>query len=718
VSSVAAQFRNRELAWLDFNERVLSMAAEESFPLLERLKFLAIFSSNLDEFFQVRVAAVIEQLEAGVSSVGADGTSPGDLLVAVRARVTELLDRRDELNEFLRARLDGEGCSLVRWPDLTPDERARLGQHFERRVRPLLTPLAVDVAHPFPYISNLAANVGAFVTDPATEERKFARVKIPDAAERIIDLGSNRFALLDDLVIARLGDMFPGMQVERASTFRVTRNTDMDISDEDADDLLAAVETELRRRRFGKAVRLEIDALMDDEMRTLLTEELELDDRHVYPQRSPVDSTYLWAIHARGPSRLRDVQWRSVTPGRLAAARDSGESIFSVIRRRDLMVHHPYESFADSVEAFVAEAAADPRVLGIKATLYRMSGDSPVARSLIEAAERGVQVVALVELKARFDEQTNVRWAKALERAGVHVVYGVVGLKTHAKCILVVRDEPGGLRSYAHVGTGNYNTKTARTYEDLGVFTCDIDVTDDLARLFNYLTGFGNVVDYRRLVVAPHQLRESMKALISGEAARGEAGRISIKCNAIADPEVVAMLVDAARAGARVDLLVRGINCLDTVGESLPGLRIRSVLGRYLEHSRMYRFGNAGDGGALYLIGSADLMPRNLDQRVEVLLPVVHPKHQAWIDRTLDLMWSDEVCAFEPSASGGWRRTGPETWDAAHDAQGRIMEWATSIQSRNGGDGAFDVHALDGDPTAGIARPSVAAWVRERLGRD
>jgi polyphosphate kinase len=604
--------------------------------------------------------------------------------------------------------------------------------HFDRNVFPVLTPLAVDTAHPFPYISNLALSIGVFVVDPDSGERKFARVKVPDSLERHVRVDEGRYVMVEEVILQRLGELFPGMTVTDPAMFRVTRNTDLAVEGSDADDLLAAVEMELRRRRFGIAVRLEVDERMHPEMLGILCEELEMDVSEVYAQRLPLDGSSLTEIHRLRIPGLADEPWPAVVPGRLAAADDTGDSFFSVVRARDLLVHHPYESFAASTEEFIRQAAEDPKVVGIKATLYRTSSDSPIARSLIAAAERGVQVVALIELKARFDEMTNVQWAKALERAGVHVVYGMVGLKTHAKCMLVVRQEDDGLRRYVHVGTGNYNSSTARFYEDMGLFTCDPRITEDISRLFNYLTGYSKAVEYQSLIVAPDRLRPAILGLIARESVKGPAGRIWIKANALADREMVAALAEAAENGAEVRLHVRGICCIDRTRVQSPTMRIRSVLGRYLEHSRIYRFGDPAAPDATYMIGSADLMPRNLDGRVEVLAPVTHPKHRAWIDRILGFMWSDDVVAHELSAephagiTGGWARSGPADFVAESDAQARIMEWATSIQIRHGLPSDYDVDEVRGPGPGTTARgpmstPMVApvmSWLRDRLGRN
>lgn len=675
---------NRELSWLDFDERVLRLATEPGIPLLERVKFCAIFSSNMDEFFQVRVAAMKDQEAAGITAPLPDGRTPAEQLRAVMERTQELSERQCRLwRDVLLPQLQREGIHLCSFEDLTSQERVFAANFYEERVFPVLTPLAVDPAHPFPYVSNLALSVAAMVRDPATGEERFARVKVPTLLPRLVALpGGTRFVPVEQIIIAHLPSLFPGMQVSDATSFRITRNTDLDLEDEEADDLLQAVELELRRRRFGRAVRLEVAESSTDQMRALLTEEHDLADSDVFSIHGPIDLTCLWLLHGLDRTDLKDDQWLPVTAGRLVAAEDAEKSIFSVIRERPLLVHHPYESFASSVEEFLAQAAEDPRVQSIKMTLYRTSGDSPIARHLIRAAERGVQVAVLVELKARFDEQTNVTWAKAFERAGVHVVYGVVGLKTHAKCVLVVREDGDGLRRYVHLGTGNYNSRTARLYEDLGYFTSEPDITADAAQLFNHLTGYSRDVRYERLLVAPHHLRSGLVDLIRAEGEYGEAGHLTFKLNSLADAEMIEELYRVSRLGTRVDLIVRGICCLRA---GIPGMseniRVRSILGRYLEHSRIFRFANGqGQGRPLHLIGSADLMGRNLDRRVEVLTPLTHPKHQAWLDHSLDLALDDGVPAFEMQPDDTWSRVGPASFEP--HSQRRMYEWAARRQTQ------------------------------------
>ena len=681
---MSGRLLNRELSWLDFNRRVLALSHEPGIPLLERLKFVAISSSNLDEFFQVRISALKDQVAAGVAGTSLDGLSPSQQLAAIGPNVEDfVIEQEKVLLDVLVPELAERGLLLVGWNDLGADDRAYLADVFEQRIFPVLTPLAVDPAHPFPYISNLALSLAAMVSDPDTGDRRFARVKVPTVFPRLVGLPDGvRF------LPGRAADRRPAAQPVRrhgrggARRLPVTRNVDLTLEDEEADDLLAAVEMELRRRRFGRAVRLEVQSGISEEMLELLLREL-----RPRPSRSPRTARLARSHFACGSCaldrpELKDRPWPPVTAGRIAAAEEADRSIFSVIRERPLMVHHPYESFASSSESFIAQAADDPRVQSIKMTLYRAGGDSPIARSLMRAAERGVQVAVLVELKARFDEATNVTWAKALERAGVHVVYGFVGLKTHAKCVLVVRADEDGLRRYCHIGTGNYNSRTARLYEDVGILTCDPAVGDDVAQLFNHLTGYSRAHDYYSLLVAPRDMRGQLIDLIEHEATLGSEGRITAKLNSLGDPELVEALYEASQAGVSIDLAVRGICCLRA---GVPGLsdniRVRSILGRYLEHSRIIRFAHGDDGGPLFLIGSADWMPRNLDRRIEVLVPVTHPKHQAWLDRVFELDFADDIVRWEVDAEGCWHRRGPEQFTDG-DAQERFYHWVADRQSR------------------------------------
>ncbi len=682
------RFINRELSWLDFNERVLALVDDPSIPLLERAKFLAIFSQNLDEFFQVRVAGLLDQMAAGIRLRGHDGRTPSQQLEELTARARTLVDREERLFlEKVAPELAAHGIVLSSWEELDDDDRAHMVGVFEDRIFPVLTPLAVDPGHPFPYISNLSLNLAVTVRDPVTDERRFARVKVPSLLPRFVVMpDGERFVPLEQVIAAHLDQLFPGMVVEEHVAFRVTRNADLTLEEEEADDLLAAVEMELRRRRFGRSVRLEIDARATDEVRELLMRELDVDEHAVYQHVGPLDLGGLWAVHALDRPDLLDEPWPPVTQARLSAPEGEDLDIFSAIAEGDILVHHPYDSFVTSVEELIRCASRDPKVLAIKITLYRTSGDSPVVRSLVRAAERGKQVAALVELKARFDEANNIEWAKVLEEAGVHVTYGLMGLKTHTKTALVVRDEPDGIRRYCHVGTGNYNSKTATLYEDLGVLSCDPELGADLTQLFNYLTGYGRNVRYRRLLVAPHSLRPGIAELIRGEIEAGPGrGRIVMKMNSLVDPQMVDLLYEASQAGVEIDLIIRGICCLRP---GVPGLseriRVRSLVGRYLEHSRIYWFANgADDGGPLVAFGSADLMPRNLDRRVEALAMVTDPQVEARLREVLDVNLADDALAWTLGPDGAWQ---PVKGDGEAHAQERFRELALARTRRHGHD--------------------------------
>ena len=677
------RFINRELSWTDFNARVLELATEAGIPLLERAKFCAIASSNLDEFFQVRVAALKDQVAARIEEPTPDGRTAAMQLAAIAEQVRPLVARQEAIfSDELRPALADEGMAIVSWGELSSTDRKHLTELYDERVFPVLTPLAVDPSHPFPYISDLALSIAAMVRDPDTGDRRFARVKVPEMLPRLIPIDEHRFLPAEELVVAHLGSLYSGMEIDESAAFRVTRNADLTVEEEQADDLLEAVEMELRRRRFNRAVRLEIADTVSDEMLELLVRELDLHPNDVYRLRGPLDLRLLWHLHELERPDLKDRPWPPATPGRIARGLEAERPIFSVMRDRAIMVHHPYESFSTSIEAFIEQAAADPRVQSIKMTLYRAGGDSPIMRALIRAAERGVQVAVLVELKARFDEANNVNWAKQLERVGVHVIYGMAGLKTHSKCVLIVRDDGDQLRRYCHIGTGNYNTKTARFYEDLGILTADEDIGADVARLFNHLTGYSRGDRYHSLLVAPRDLRPRLLELIENEIAHGPAGHIAIKANAIADADLTEALYRASDAGVRVQMVIRGISCLRA---GVPGLSenitVRSILGRYLEHSRIYRFAHGGlDGDSVYLIGSADLMPRNLDRRVEVLVPIEHPRHRAWLDEVFDFLLADDVVCWELQPDDTWQRRGPEG-AFEPNAQTRLYQFAVARQS-------------------------------------
>lgn len=656
----AERFLNRELSWLDFNDRVLQLAADSSVPLLERAKFVAIFSQNLDEFFEVRVAGLKDQVAAGISRTTPDGRTPAEQLLEVRDAVERSARRLEQIFlDHLVPALAAEHIIISGWRDLDIEDRKHLDEVFETRIFPVLTPLAVDPGHPFPYISNLSLNLAVSVRDPSTGERRFARVKVPPIIPRFVVLpDGERFVPIEQVIAAHLDQLFEGMEIEHHFAFRVTRNADLTLEEEEADDLLVAVEVELRRRRFGRAVRIEIDANTEPEVRDLLVRELDLTDEDVFEFIGPLDLSGLWSLHELDRPDLLDEPWPSVTQARLAPGDDDRVDLFAVMRHGDVLVHHPYDSFTTSVEQFFRQAAVDPQVLTIKTTLYRTSGDSPIIGSLIRAAERGKQVAVLVELKARFDEAANIEWARALEEAGVHVTYGLVGLKTHSKTALVIRDEPDGLRRYCHIGTGNYNGKTARIYEDYGLLTADESIGADLSQLFNFLTGYGRNVTYRTLLVAPHTLRPRLTELIEYEASFGPAGRIIMKMNSLVDPAMIDALYRASAAGTQIDLIVRGICCLQPEVHGLSdNIRVRSIVGRFLEHSRIYYFAHGGvDGDGVYYIGSADLMPRNLDRRIEAVVPIRDPLLQADVRGVLALNLADNTWAWRLAPDGSWLR--------------------------------------------------------------
>ena len=653
-----ATLLNRELSWLDFNARVLALAEDPALPLLERTKFLAIFSQNLDEFFEVRVAGLMEQLDAGLRTTTPDGLDLVDQLRAIRSRVEQLAAQQAAVfgNEILPA-LEEAGIRFADWAELSDDDRAHLDDMFAERIFPVLTPLAVDPAHPFPYISNLSLNLAVTVRDPASGDERFARVKVPPLLPRFVGLPDHeRFVLLEQVIAAKLDLLFPGMDILAHHPFRVTRDADFELEDE-AEDLLEAMETVLRRRnKFGRVVRLEVDTKMSEEVLELLSRELEIPAVDVTVIDGPLDLAGLWTLCALNRPELKDEPWVPQTQVLLSGS-DPAPDFFRLLKTTDVLVHHPYDSFATSVEEFVEQAARDPHVLAIKQTIYRTAGpESTIVRSLIKAAELGKQVVALVELKARFDEQANIERAHVLEEAGVHVVYGLVGLKTHAKVLLVVRQEADGIRRYCHFGTGNYNSQTAHLYEDVGLLSADHDLGADLTDLFNHLTGYSRQGSYRKLLVAPGSMRDGLLSRIRAQAAMGAKGRITLKMNSLVDTALIDELYAASNEGTPIDLVVRGICCLRP---QVPGMsetiRVRSILGRFLEHSRIYRFGGDLDA-AEYLIGSADLMPRNLDRRVEALVPVTDARLRARLDQILELNLADDVLAWELAGDGTWHK--------------------------------------------------------------
>lgn len=656
------RFSNRELSWLAFNERVLSLAEDETQPLLERVKFLAIFANNLDEFYMVRIAGLKRRADMGLQVTSADGLSPREVLVALAARTRVLVDRHARcFRDVVTPQLAAQGIHIRRWDDLDDDARRRLAEYFRAQVFPVLTPLAVDPSHPFPYISGLSLNLAVLVRDPDGDTQRFARVKVPNNVPRFVVVSQSQieaeYLPLEDLIAAHLPALFPGMEVVEHHIFRVTRNADFEVEEDRDEDLLQALERELMRRRFGPAVRLEVTDDIDDSVVDLLVSEIDVDADHVLRVPGLLDLNSLFQVYDIDRPALKERPFVPATNPRFAEG-ESPKSVFATMRDGDVLVHHPYESFATSTQRFIEQAAADPRVLAIKQTLYRTSGDSPIVRSLIDAAEAGKQVVALVEIKARFDEQANIKWARALERAGCHVVYGFVGLKTHCKTALVVRQEGNQIRRYAHVGTGNYNPKTARMYEDLALFTTDEDVCADLTDLFNVLTGYSRQTEYRSLLVAPQGIRAGLIERIEREIGHAQAGQdafIRFKTNHLVDEQTIDALYRASRAGVRIELLVRTF-C--TIRAGVPGLseniRTRSILGRFLEHSRIYQFG--GGGRPEYWIGSADLMHRNLDRRVEVLCQVTERSARAHLEGFLDAAFDADTKAWDLQPDGEWRR--------------------------------------------------------------
>ena len=659
----ADRFSNRELSWLAFNSRVLELGEDHRQPLLERAKFLAIFASNLDEFYMVRIAGLKRRAEMGLQGLSADGLSPTEMLAALAERTRELADRHAHcFLDDIQPDLAEHGIRIVRWSSLDAEERQRLGGYFRSKVFPVLTPLAVDPAHPFPYISGLSLNLAVLVRGPDSSQPRFARVKVPNNVPRFVVVkrtsAEAEFLPLEELIAAHLPMLFPGMEVIEHHLFRVTRNADLEVEEDRDEDLLQALERELVRRRFGPAVRLEVAEEIDDEILTLLTSEIDVQPDDVVRVPGLLDLSSLWQIYDLDRPALKERPFVPATHPRFAEG-ETPKSVFATLRDGDVLVHHPYESFATSVQRFIEQAAADPNVLAIKQTLYRTSGDSPIVDALIDAAEAGKQVVVIVEIKARFDEQANIKWARALERAGCHVVYGLVGLKTHCKTALVVRQEGATIRRYAHVGTGNYNPKTARIYEDIGLFTADESVCADLTDLFNVLTGYSRQTEYRTLLVAPQGVRIGLIERIEREIAHAEAGRdahIQIKTNHLVDEQTIDALYRASRAGVRVELLVRTF-C--TIKAGVPGLSenivTRSILGRFLEHSRVFYVAN--DGDPEYWIGSADLMHRNLDRRVEVLCRVSDPTATAHLRMCLDLAFSPDTSAWELQPDGQWVRS-------------------------------------------------------------
>ncbi|GAA2618606.1 RNA degradosome polyphosphate kinase [Streptomyces vastus] len=656
------RFLDRERSWLAFNERVLELAEDPNTPLLERANFLAIFASNLDEFFMVRVAGLKRRIATGVATRSASGLQPREVLEMIWARSRELMARHAACyQEDVAPELAEEGIHLVRWGELTEKEQARLFTLFRNQIFPVLTPLAVDPAHPFPYISGLSLNLAVVVRNPISGHRHFARVKVPPLLSRFLEASPGRYVPLEDVISApaHLEELFPGMEVLEHHMFRVTRNEDLEVEEDDAENLLQALEKELMRRRFGPPVRLEVEESIDPYVLNLLRRELKVSEAEVYPLPGPLDLTGLFGISRLDRPELKYPKFVAGTHRDLAEVESaSAPDIFAALREHDVLLHHPYDSFSTSVQAFLEQAATDPDVLAIKQTLYRTSGDSPIVDALIDAAESGKQVLVLVEIKARFDEQANIKWARKLEEAGCHVVYGLVGLKTHCKLSLVVRQEGETLARYSHVGTGNYHPKTARLYEDIGLLTADAQVGADLSDLFNRLSGYSRRETYRRLLVAPKSLRDGLIARINKEAQHHRAGRpayVRIKVNSMVDEAVIDALYRASQAGVPVDVWVRGICAVRPgVPDLSENIRVRSVLGRFLEHSRIFAFGNGGEPEVWF--GSADMMHRNLDRRIEALVRVKDPAHRASLSRLLETGMSDKTSSWHLGPDGEWTR--------------------------------------------------------------
>ena len=692
---------NRELSWLEFNNRVLHEAFDPRTLLLERLKFMGIFSANLDEFFMVRIAGLKQQVDAQVSKLTPDGRSPAEQLKAVSERLRPMVKQQHQhFEQALRPQLAAKGVYLLDYMDLNQEQRIYLQRYFEEQIFPVLTPLAVDPGHPFPYISNLSLNLAVVVKDSETEEEHFARVKVPKVLPRFVELPQDlqqphkgrptiwTGVPLEQVIAHNLEFLFPGMNIQEYHPFRITRNADLEVEEDEADDLMLAIEQELRKRRLGgSVVRMEIQTSTPEALRETLMHEMGLTERDVYDVDGLLSLGDLMSLMDLPLPELKDAPWTPVVPSRLRrvsdadtdgtfADMDEGEDFFSVIRRRDLMVHHPYYSFPATVQRFITHSAHDPGVLAIKMTLYRTSGDSPIVNALIAAAENGKQVAVLVELKARFDEENNINWARKLEKAGVHVVYGLMGLKTHTKVVMVVRREEGCIRRYVHIGTGNYNPKTARLYTDVGLLTCREEFGADLTDLFNYLTGYSRQQAYRKLLVAPVNLRDRMLELIRREidhCKAGRNGRIVAKMNALVDPKIIVTLYEASQAGVQVDLIVRGICCLRP---GLPGvsdnIRVISIIGRYLEHSRIFYFHNSGNEEVF--IGSADWMPRNLDRRVEAVAPIEDPEIIKDLQEILGIMLADNRQAWDLQSDGHYVQRRPANNGAEQSSQQILME--------------------------------------------
>jgi polyphosphate kinase len=678
TAAAAERLINRELSFLDYDARLLDLARDETLPLLERVFFLKVSADMLDEFFMVRVAALTGQAAAGVSRRLPDGRTPQQTLEEARERVLGLYRSQAELwSDQLCPALSEENIVISGVEELEPEERTELDERFEREIFPVLTPLAVGPGQPFPYISALSISLGLFVADPDTGEERFARVKVPEGLPRFFPIGKRgRFVPLERVLSHYLPDLFPGMEILERSLFRVTRDGDLEVSDE-ADDLLEAVELELRRARFGEVTRLEVSQSMSQAMRERLQQGLRVADEVVYPLEGKLDLADLGELWQLDRPDLKNEPWLPVSRPPWNSIESAAEQ-FAAVRAGDLVAHHPYDSFASSLESYIDRAAADPEVIAIKSTVYRTSDDTPIVPALIDAQERGKQTVCLVEIKARGDERRNIAWSRALEQAGVHIVYGFPGLKIHAKTTLVVRREAGGLRRYVHLGTGNYNAVTARHYEDFGLFTADEDIAADIADLFNYLTGFGRPAHFRKILVAPFNLRERLIEEIrrvAEAAAAGKKARIRIKVNGLTHPQLIDELYAASEVGTRIELLVRGVCSLRPGVPALSEhVRVRSVLGRFLEHSRLFIF-DAADRSVCFM-GSADLMPRNLDHRVEVVTPIEDVAIQAELASTFEALWRDTASSFELDENGVWQRVHPKKDERARSGQQILMRRA------------------------------------------
>jgi polyphosphate kinase len=654
------RFSSRELSRLEFGARLLDLADDHMLPILDRCKFVAIFADMIDEFFQVRVVSLEDKVAAGVQTASIDGVRPRQQLESIRERVLSLVERQDRLMlDVLLPELAQKGIAIVPFSSLGVEDHDRLTKYFDENVYPVLTPLAVDPGHPFPMISNLSLNIAVYVRDDVTGEERSARVKVPNSLPRFLQANENEWCLIEDLITSNLGRLFSGMTVGRADLFRVTRNADLTLEEDEADDLLVALEVELRRRRFGEALRVEIQSGMSPEFLDLLVDQLELDRSNVYVTDAPLGLHDLWTLYGIDRPDLKGEGWSPITPRRLLDGEHVGD-IFAAIREDDILLHHPYESFTDSVEMFIAQAAADPKVVGIKMTLYRTSGDSPIVASLLHAQEQGKQVAVLVELKARFDEAANIEWAKALEDAGVHVVYGIVGLKTHSKTALVLRSEGTTTARYVHIATGNYNGKTARSYEDFGLLTSDPAITEDVGELFNFLTGFSRIGQYKKIMVSPLSTRTRVIELINLQRDRASDGRIAMKVNGLTDPTIIDALYEASSAGVEIRLEVRTLCSLRPgVAGLSENITVHSLVGEFLEHSRILIFGTPGEPEFSIWLGSADLMERNLDRRVEVQVPIENRTLQQELLEAFEVTWRDDLFTWVLGTDRRWRRLQP-----------------------------------------------------------